>query len=238
MIRILAGVALGLLGIGFLWFGGLVAPPEALSRWVAAFTAVFPASVSEAVVERIPCSPLERLRLYVVCTGECTDLWKIVSVKGLRSRTIANLGRVPPEPEGDARRRFNAAVGREALQLDPQGARDMIGCYLLLDGLHPELVLPHGGRRAVEEARGSEGAMRQLAESLDTPGAVSRIPVTKTREGYVARFLYWDTKLPGRPIREIHFRLARGGQLQSVRAEVVPVSADTASGNTPETPPF
>ena len=68
----------------------------------------------------------------------------IVGVRGLLPKNLANLGRVPAQPAEESRSRINAAVAAEGLHLDGDAAREMIGCYLRLEGFLPELVLsPH-----------------------------------------------------------------------------------------------
>jgi hypothetical protein len=220
--RILIGLAMGILVLGLLWFGGILTPPETLSRAVAVLSAVYPGPMGEAQIERIPCPPLAKLRFYVVCTRDCEEIWRIVAVKGLQPQVLTDLARIPPEPEGLARRRLNTAVGREALRLDDEGVREMIGCHLRLDGRYPELILPEGGLQDVESARPDEDAMRRLAARLDQPGALSRIRVQEVPTGFDSRFLYWDTFDSRRPVLEIWFQLARDGQLRQVRVRTVP----------------
>ena len=221
--RLLAGVVLGLLLVAGLWYGGWVPPPEGLSRRMAVLHAAFPGALREAEVERIDCPPLRRLRLYVVCTRGCEGLWRLVLVKGLQATTIANLSGTPPEPTNITRQRMNAAVGREALRLDLTQAREMIACYLRLDGLHPELVLPEGGIEAVEEARREgEAAMRRLEESLDERAASRRIAIEEVPQGYAADLLYWDVWREGSPVLRLRLDLARDGQLRGARAWLMP----------------
>jgi len=218
--RLLAGVLLGAVLVGSAWFGGWIEPPEPLARRVAAWAGVYPGPVGEAEVEPIPCSPLERVRLYVVCTRGCEDVWRVILVKGLQATLLANLGRIPAEDLATTRRRINAAVGREALRLDLEGARAMVGCYLRLDGLEPGLVLPEGGLAAVEAARAEgEEAMRAYAIGLADDGAVARIPIEATPEGFESVLLYWDTFRDGHPVLRIRMRLARDGQVREMRAE-------------------
>jgi hypothetical protein len=221
-VRILSGVLLGAVLVGAVWFGGWVEPPEALSRSVAAWAAVYPGPVGEAEVTRIDCPPLERVRLYLVCTGGCQDVWRIVLVKGLQPTLLANLGRIPSEDLATTRRRINAAVGREALRLDAGGAREMIACYLRIEGFTPGLVLPEGGLEAVEAARAQgEEAMRSYALGLADPEAAARIPITPTAEGFESKLLYWDTFREGHPVLQITLRLARDGQVRAMMAEPV-----------------
>jgi hypothetical protein len=218
--RLLVGVLLGAVLVGAVWFGGWVEPPEALARSVAAWSAVYPGPVGEAEVTRIECPPLERVRLYLVCTNGCQDVWRIVLVKGLQPTLLANLGRLPSEDVATSRRRINAAVGREALRLDAGGARAMIVCYMRLEGLTPGLVLPDGGLEAVEAARAEgEEAMRTYALGLADPEAAARIPVTPTAEGFESRLLYWDTFREGHPVFRLSFKLARDGQVRAMVAE-------------------
>jgi len=233
---VVAGASLGSFLVTALWLTGVMPPPEALTRKVAAFSAVFPGSVGEAKVERIPCPPLRRLRLYVVCTQGCDDVWRIVGVRGLRPENLANLNRLPPEPEGEARRRFNLAVAREGLRLDLEEARDMLGCYMRLDGLHPGLILLDSDLPSVERARESEETMRRLAESLYDSGALSRITLTEFDGGFEGSLLYWDTTRPGRPVVEFHLKLAPDGRLIALRQREVSIVGHPAPGATPEAP--
>jgi len=218
--RLLLGVMLGAVLVGSAWFGGWIEPPEPLARRVAVWAAIYPGPVGEAEVEPIPCPPLERVRLYVVCTKGCEDVWRLILVKGLQATMLANLGRIPAEDLATTRRRMNAAVGREALRLDPEGARAMVGCYLRLEGLEPGLVLPEGGFEAVQAARAEgEEAMRAYAIGLADAGAVARIPIEPTAAGFESVMLYWDTFRDGHPVLRITMRLARDGQMREMSAE-------------------
>ncbi|HKN47674.1 MAG TPA: hypothetical protein VJ144_06860, partial [Candidatus Polarisedimenticolia bacterium] len=211
--RVLLGALLAGSVLVTLWATGFADPPEAVSRRLALFSAVYPGALRKAVVERIPCAPLRRLRLYVVCTGGCEDVWRIVAVRGLMAENLQSLNRVPPEPPEEIRARIDAAVGRERLRLDVGGARELIGCYMRLDGRHPELVLLEPDREAVEAARGNEEALAAVAEALDEPAALSRVEVREIADGFASRFLYWDTAAPGRPVLELTWRLARDGRV-------------------------
>lgn len=218
--RLLVGVLLGAVLVGSVWFGGLIEPPEPLARTVAAWAAIYPGPVGEAEIEPIPCPPLARVRLYVVCTHGCEEVWRLILVKGLQATMLANLGRIPAEDLATTRHRINAAVGREALRLDLEGAREMVGCYLRLDGLEPGLVLPDGGFEAVEAARAEgEEAMRAYAIGLADAGAVARIPIEATTEGFESVMLYWDTVRDGHPVLRLRMRLARDGQVRLMKAE-------------------
>ncbi len=228
---------MALVAVLVLWGTALVDPPERISRSLAAFSAVYPGPIRGAEVERIPCSPMEHLRLYVVCTNSCADTWVIVGVRGLWPENLANLGRIPPQPVEESRALIGAAVKRDGLSLDKDGAREMIGCYLRLDGLLPELVLSPVDLVALEQARGSEDSMRRLAEGLDTPDALSRIEPEEGEDGFRARLFYWDTALPGRPVLEIGFDLDTNGVLRSLDVRES-LRGGTASGNTPGTPRF
>lgn len=234
--RVLFGAAIGLLALALLWYGAILDPPELLRRKMAVYAAVFPGDVAAVEIDPIPCSPLKKIRLYVVCDEECVDIWRVVAIRGLQPTTITDLGRIPREASGTARRRFNALVGREVLQLDIEGAREMIGCYMRLDGLRPELILPNGARSALDAARGSEQEMRRLSEELDRPGAVSRLNLVESAEGYATEFDYWDTASAGRPVVKFSIRLSRGGQFRSVqRRELEPAPSPTAAS--PGRPP-
>jgi hypothetical protein len=201
-------------------------PPEELSRRMAILHATFPGASGDAEASLIECPPLKRLRLYVVCTSDCEGAWRLVVVKGLRATTLANLRRSPPEPQSITRQRINAAVGREAMRIDAEGARELAACYLRLDGLRPELLLPEGGLAAVEEARREgEDAMRRLAESLEVREAARRIRIEEGRQGFEAEMLYWDTWREGRPVLRLRMGLARDGQLRGLRAWRLPAEA-------------
>ena len=213
-----AGAILALVAAVVLWGAGLVAPPEGLSRTIAALSALYPGTLRGAEIERIPCPPLEDLRLYVVCTAGCAESWTIVGVRGLLPENLANPGRIPPQPVEESRGRINAAVAAEGLQLDTDGAREMVGCYLRLEGFLPELVLTPEALVALEAVHGDEEKMRRLAEGLDAPDAVSRIEPEETDDGYRARLLYWDTARPGRPVLELEFDLGANGVLRALVA--------------------
>jgi hypothetical protein len=213
--RLLTGITLGALLVGATWWGGWVLPPESLARRLAVVAAVYPGPVGEAQVERIECPPLRRLRFYVVCTQDCDGVWRLIMVKGLQPALLINPGRTPPEPISITRHRINAAIGREALRLDADGAREMVACFLRFEGLHPELVLTEAELPLVSEARDEgEDAMRRLAESLDDPLAARRIAVEATSEGYLSDLFYWDTWRIGAPVLRMRIGLAPGGQLR------------------------
>jgi hypothetical protein len=213
-----AGAILALLAAVLLWGTGLAAPPEGLTRRIAAMSAMDPGSSGEADVERIPCPPLERLRLYVVCTQGCAETWMIVGVRGLLPENLANLGRVPAQPVEESRRRINAAVAAEGLRLDVDGAREMVACYLRLEGFLPQLVLTPAALVALEATDGNEEDVLRVGDSLDTPDAVTRIDPEKTLDGFTARLLYWDAARPGRPVLDLEFNLNQDGVLRSLIA--------------------
>ena len=213
-----AGAILALVAVLVLWGTGLAAPPEGLSRTIAALSALYPDSIRGAEVDRIPCPPLRRLRLYVVCTAGCAETWVIVGVRGLLPKNLANLGRIPSQPVEESRRRINAAVAAEGLHLDGDAAREMIGCYLRLEGFLPELVLTPAALVALESTGGDEEEMRRVAEGLDAPDAVLRIDPETMLDGFRARLLYWDTARPGRPVLELEFDLTTSGVLRSLQA--------------------
>lgn len=239
-LRLAAGGGLVILGLVLLWGLGIVQPPEGITRRLAAFQAVFPGRWTDAEVERIPCPPLLRLRLYVVCTEGCDGTWKVVGTRGLVVAPIVNLNRLPLEPAEETRRRLNREVAREALRLDAGGAAEMIGCYLRLEGLHPELILTDAALAAVDLARSDprpEEAMLGIASSLDDPEALSRLHVAETPGGFESSFDYWDTGSAGRPVLRMEYRLRRDGALLDVRTRERQVTGGTASGNTPGIPP-
>jgi len=232
-----AGAALALLGVGILWAAALIDPPEGVSRALAVFSAVYPAPIRGAEVERIPCRALRHLRLYVVCSEHCENVWVIVGVRGLWPENLANLGRIPPQPVEESRARISDAVERDGLSLDRDGAREMMACYLRIEGRLPGLVLTPLDAIAVEQARDSEEEMRRLADGLDSSDAASRIDPEESEDGFRARLLYWDTALPGRPVLEIALELQRNGVLRAIDV-TEPVTAGSAPGSTPGNPPF
>ncbi len=213
-----AGALLALLVVALTWCTGLAAPPESLSRTIAALSAVYPGSIGAAEVDRIPCPPLDRLRLYVVCTAACAETWVIVGVRGLWPENLANPGRIPSQPVEESRSRINAAVAAEGLSLDRDSAREMIGCYLRLEGFLPELVLTPAALVALEASLGDEEKMGRLAEDLDSPDALTRIDPGEWEDGFKAGLFYWDTARPGRPVLELEFELEANGVLRALRA--------------------
>jgi hypothetical protein len=219
IVRLLAGILLGLAVVTVTWYEDWVRPPEAVARRVAAFAATYPGPVGEAALDPIECPPLPRLRVYLVCTESCNGVRRLIAVKGLQADLLANLNRTPPESLETTRHRINAVIGREGVRLDVDGAREMIGFFLRLEGLRPQLLLPTGGAEDVEAARAAgDDAMQRLAESLDTPGAMSRVHVEESREGFGAEMLYWDTWRAGRPVLRLRVRVARDGQLRELSA--------------------
>ena len=213
-----AGALLAVLAAVLLWWTGLAAPPEALTRKIAAVSALYPGSIAGADVERIPCPPLERLRLYVVCTQGCSETWMIVGVRGLLPDNLANLGRVPAQPVEESRKKINAAVAAERLRLDVDQAREMIGCYLRLEGFLPQLVLTQATLFALESTGGDEGEMLRIADGLDEPDALQRIDPERTLDGFRASLIYWDVARPGRPVLDLEFNLKEDGVLRSLVA--------------------
>ena len=236
-IGVATGAVLALAVVGVLWGTSLVDPPESVSRGLAVFSAIYPEPIHGAEVERIPCGSLRHLRLYVVCTNGCEDTWVIVGVRGLWPENLANLGRIPPQPVEESRAAISDAVARDHLSLDRDGAREMIACYLRIEGRLPGLVLTPLDLIALEQARGSDEKMQRLAESLDAGDAVSRIDPEESEEGYRARLLYWDTSLPDRPVLEIALDLERNGVLRSIEVSES-VRGGSAPGSTPGSPPF
>jgi hypothetical protein len=235
--KVFAGVFIGLLLILLLWFTGILQPPERVRRWVIAFVTLYPQPSSEAEVGRIECPPLRRRQLYVICTGDCGEVWRIVGVTGLRVENLKNLNRIPPEPEEEARRRINDFLAHEGLRLEEQAAREMIGCHMRLEGLIPDLILTEADLQDLARARGSEEEMRRLAERLGRPVEADRVTVRPYEEGFESEFAYWDTARVGRPVFEVTYRVSFDGRLLSVRARELPPKADTADGSTPDRPP-
>lgn len=235
---VVAGALLALTGLVVLWDAGVLPAPEGLTRRVAALYAVFPGPVGKAEVARIPCAPLRRLRLYVVCVGGCEEVWRIVGVRGLRATVLVNLNRVPAEPVEAVRERLNQAIAREALRLDGAGALEMIGCLLAIAGMRPDLILTDTGIQAIEGARGDEEALAALAGRLEDPEALSRVTVREDGDGFSARFLYWDTARMGRPILEIDIRLAADGRLREVASRQVGLAIEAPPGGPTDILPF
>ena len=216
-VRLLAGILLGFAVVIAAWSCDWVRAPEAVARRIAAFAAIYPGPVGDAAVERIECPPLSRLRIYLVCTEGCNGVRRLIAIKGLKADLIANYNRTPPEPLEMTRHRLNEIVGRERIRLDADSAREIIAFHLRLAGLRPELVLPEGGAADVEAARaGGDEAMQRLAESLDTPGAETRVRVEEDPGGFGAEMLYWDTWRDGRPVLRLRIRVARDGQLREL----------------------
>ncbi len=235
---VLAGVLIGVLVLGALWWVNALAPPERLSRAVAAFYALYPASTGGAEVERIECSPLPSVRLYAVCTRGCDEVWRIVAVRGLQAEPLANPGRLPPEPPDLLQRRFNALVARQRLELDAEGARRMIACVMRLNGFHPELILRGNDIAAAMAAVGDDAAERAVVDRLTASPATDRMEVEEDPEGYRTRFYFWDTATLGRPVMDLDIRMDRRGLVRSVVTRPAPLTDGTASGNTPGTPPI
>ncbi|MBI4168647.1 MAG: hypothetical protein HY510_01770 [Acidobacteria bacterium] len=235
---VVTGTLAALLLLLAFWGGGILLPPERLTRGIAALYAVFPGPVTEAEVARIPCAPLRRLRLYVVCTEGCGGVWRIVGVRGLRAVSLVNLGRSPAEPDDVVRRRLDEALAEEGLRLEIAGAREMIGCYLEIAGLRPDLILTDTDFQTLENARGDEVALEALAMSLEDPEALARILLREDGDGFNARFLYWNTARPGRPVLEVEIRIATDGRLRAVLAREVPVTPGPAHGTPQDAFPF
>ncbi len=158
-------------------------------------------------------------------------------MRGLRAESLQNLNRIPAEPPEEARARVNEAIRKERLRPDVDAARELIGCYMRLDGMQPELVLLPADREAVERARGNEPALAALADSLDETAALSRIEVQKTAEGFASRVLYWDTAAAGRPVLELQWRLGSDGAILFFEARPAPIRDDTAVDSTRGNPP-
>jgi hypothetical protein len=235
---VVAGILIGCLVLGMLWSANLLAPPERLSRVVAAFYAIYPGSIDGAEIDRIDCPPLRGVRLYTICTRGCEEVWRIVAVRGLRAEPLANPGRLPPEPPDLLQQRFNVLVARERLDLDTIGARRMIACVLSLNGLHPELVLGENDIAAAAAAVGDEEAERAMVERLTASPPADHIEVEEDPNGYRSRLYYWDTARLGRPVVGMDIRMARNGVVRSVVTLPAPITGGTAAGNTPGTPPI
>ena len=213
------------IAVVLLWGTGWMEPPEPLTRALARYMAVSTAETGEVTVDRIPCPPLHRLRLYVVCTADCAAVWKVVGVRGLRAMRLANPGRVPPEPREEAQRRINEAIGGEGLELDETGARAMIGCHLALDGMLPDLILTDTDRLRIERASGDEERLQEIAAGLADPASIERLRVDRAGDRWKTTFYYWATELPDHPVYELRVVLHDDGRLDNVETLPVGVSA-------------
>ncbi len=239
LLRLGVGMLLGGIGCLGLWGAGLLDPPENLSRYLAVVAATYPGPGGLVTIERIPCRPTEHLRFYVVCTDDCEGVWRIVGVRGLYATNLANLNKLPPDPPETMRRAANDAIAAERLNLDDNGARELLGCYLRLAGLHEELVLREGDLDKLARARNSDdgNGLASFAESLEDGAALSRLPIRETPEGFASRFDYWDTASPGRPVVEMTWGLRRDGTIELYRALELPLTDGSGSGNSPDRPP-
>jgi hypothetical protein len=233
--RLLAGLFLGGSLVLAVWATGLVLPPESVARRVAAWSAVYPGPVGEAEVDPIECAPLQRVRIYLVCTDECRGVRRLVAVRGLVVTPLANLNRIPPEDLKVTRGRINAVITGERLRLDIEGAREMIGCFMRIEGLEPALVLSEGGLEDVTTARASgEEAMRRLEESFDDPQPLARVAFEEWPDGFQAVFLYWDTSRAGAPVLRLTIDMSGAGELRAMRAiQVVPLAPRPGAASEP-----
>ena len=219
LLRFLFGAILGGAVMAALWTFGWVQAPESVLRRVVIFSTLYPAPRDDVTMQRIPCPPLEPARLYLVCTRGCDGIARVVLVRALEASLLLDQGRVPPESTSVARQRINAVMRRQDLRLDRDGARRMIACYLRLEGLAPDLVLPPGGAEAVEAAR-AEGpeALEALYDRLVDPDAAARIEVRDAGGLYEGSMLYWDTSRDGNPILRLTIQLAPDGEVRAVSA--------------------
>ena len=211
------GACLAGLVVLALWIAGILSPPEGLRRRVVAFVSVYPGSVSSAEVERVECGPLRERRFYVACTKGCEGEWRLTGVTGLRVETLRNQNRIPGEDAAEVRERINRFIAREGMNLDAVGARSMIACHMRLAGLYPELILSARDLDALDLARGDEGAMRRLDESLDR-AVLETMSLREVGEAFEADFHYWDTGRAGKPVLDVTYRISRDGRLLDVRA--------------------
>lgn len=217
--RLIAGLFLGLCLVLTVWATGLVLPPESLARRVAAWSAVYPGPVGEAEVDPIACAPLPRVRIYLVCTSDCRAVRRLVAVRGLAATLLANLNRTPPEDLKLTRGRINAVITGERLRLDVEQAREMLGCYMRIEGLDPALVLSEGGLEDVKAARAAgDDAMRRLEEGFDEQHPLDRIRIEERPGGFQAVFLYWDTDRAGAPVLRLSIDMSVAGELRTMRA--------------------
>jgi hypothetical protein len=200
----------------FVWWLGWIDPPEAIARSLALRAAAAGGGAAGATLEAIPCPPLRRLRLYVVCTRECDGVWRVMGVSGLRSMLLSDPGRVPPEPPDVAQRRINDAVSDDRPAIDEAGAREMIGCHMRLSGLHPGLVLDAFDRARIAQADGDEDRLQAIAEGLFDSAGIERIGVERAADHWESTFDYWAVEEPGRPIDTLRVVLETDGRLRTV----------------------
>jgi hypothetical protein len=161
----------------------------------------------------------------VVCTGGCETISRVVLVRGLSATLLIDEARLPPESESASRQRINTVMRAQKLRLDLEGARQMIGCYLRLEGLSLDLVLPPDGVEAVEAAR-AEGApaLDALVDRLGQQESIARIDVRDAGDGFEGSMLYWDTSREGNPILTLTITLAPNGEVRAVSAVPLPES--------------
>jgi len=217
--RLIAGLFLGLCLVLAIWGTGLVLPPEPVARRIAVWSAVYPGPVGEAEVDPMACAPLPRVRIYLVCTGDCRGVRRLVAVRGLAATLLANLNRTPPEDLKVTRGRINAVITGERLRLDAEGARQMIGCYMRIEGLDPALVLSQGGLEDVKAARAAgDEPMRRLMESFDEEHPLDRVRIEGRPGGFLAVFLYWDIERAGAPVLRLTIDMSVAGELRAMRA--------------------
>jgi hypothetical protein len=217
--RLIAGLFLGLCLVLTVWATGLVLPPESVARRIAAWSAVYPGPVGEAEIDPMACAPLPRVRIYLVCTGDCREVRRLVAVRGLVATLLANLNRTPAEDLKVTRGRINAVIAGEHLRLDVEGARAMIGCYMRIEGLDPALVLSDGGLEDVKTARAAgDEAMRRLEETFDEEHPLDRVRIEARPGGFQAVFLYWDAERAAAPVLRLTIDMSVAGELRAMRA--------------------
>jgi hypothetical protein len=232
---VIAGLFLGGCLVLAAWGTGFVSPPAQLARRAAAWSAVYPGPVGEAEVDPIDCAPLPRVRIYLVCTADCRGVRRLMAVRGLVATPLANLNRTPPEDLKVTRGRINAVITGERLRLDLEGAREMIGCYMRIEGLDPALVLSEDGLEDVTAARAAgDEAMRRLEEGFDDPHPLGRVRIEARPGGYQAVFLYWDTSRAGAPVLRLTIDMSEAGELHAMRAvQVEPLATQPGSAARP-----
>ena len=217
ILRLAFGAILGGVVVFTAWVFGWVEPPESVLRRAVIFGTIYPAPREDATLLPIECPPLHPARLFVVCTRDCEAIWRVVLVRGLGTTLLIDQGRLPPESESVTRQRINAVIRAQHLSLDVASAREMIGCYLRLEGFAPELVLPPDGVSAVEAAReGGREALVALVGRLEASATLERIEVRDAGDGFEGSMLYWDTAGEGDPILSLSIRLGRNGEIRAV----------------------
>lgn len=217
LLRLALGGLLGAVVVAGAWAFGWVDAPESVVRRVVIFSTLYPVPRDDVSLRAIECPPLRPARLFVVCTQGCDAISRIVLLRGLQATLLVDQGRLPPESESVARQRINTVIRAQHLTLDLASAREMIACYLRMEGYSPDLVLPPDGESAVEAAReAGPGALDALVDRLEASRTLERIEVRAAGDGFEGTMLYWDTAGQGNPILRLGIRLGRNGEVRAV----------------------